>query len=55
MATTAEDRAKAIQVIKERLLAVTQGHTNEEAEQVATGLVDQAIRDRETGGHDAGS
>ena len=55
MATTAEDRTEAIRVIKERLLEVTTGHTDEEAEQVATELVDQAIRDRETGGHGSGS
>lgn len=41
------DRQKAISVLADRLLAVTTGHTRQEAEDVAAALVDEAIAQRE--------
>lgn len=42
-----EGRATAIKVIKDRLLEVTTGHTDAEAEEVATAMVDRAEADGE--------
>ena len=50
MATTPEDRQKAIDALTQVLLAKTTGHTEQEAREVATAMVDQGIADREAAG-----
>jgi N-acetylglucosamine-6-phosphate deacetylase len=49
MATSAEDRATLIAAVKKRLLEVTTGHTDAEAEQAATAFADEAIAQRDHG------
>ena len=48
---TPQERETAIDALARVLLAKTTGHTMAEAREVATDMIDQAIRDRETGGH----
>jgi hypothetical protein len=44
-----ETRAETIKIIADRLLEVTTGHTRQEAEEVATAMVDKAAADGEDG------
>jgi uncharacterized protein YoaH (UPF0181 family) len=46
---TAEERQQAIELVKEVLRQGTSGHTETEIEQVATDMVDQAIKDGQDG------
>jgi hypothetical protein len=48
---TPQDRETAISALAKVLLAKTTGHTEAEAREVAAQMIDQAARDRETGGH----
>jgi hypothetical protein len=50
MATKPEDRQAAIDLLAKTLLAKTTGHTEDEAQEVATAMVDEAISQREAGG-----
>lgn len=50
MATKPEDRNAAIELLAKTLLEKTTGHTEQEAIEVATAMVDQAISDREAAG-----
>jgi len=48
---TPQQREQAIDVIKNRLLKVTIGHTEQEALEVATAMVDQATANQDDDGH----